>query len=146
MEIEIKAFEALSVNELYELLALRNEVFIIEQNCVYQDLDGYDQKALHVLVRDNNELAAYARIFNSGIKYETASIGRVIVSPRKRNLKLGHVLVKHAIEGIQKHFKTHLITISAQEQLQKFYGAHGFETTSESYFEDNIPHVEMQIR
>ena len=67
MEIEIKSFEALSVNELYELLALRNEVFIIEQNCVYQDLDGYDQKALHVLVRDNDELAAYARIFNSGI-------------------------------------------------------------------------------
>lgn len=146
MKIEIKAFNQLSVHELYNLLALRNEVFIMEQNCVYQDLDGYDDKALHVMITDNDGLSAYARIFDSGIKYKTSSIGRVIVSPRKRNLKLGHVLVETAINGIQEHFKTKEITISAQEHLQNFYKSHGFVTVSGSYLEDDIPHVEMQIK
>lgn len=146
MKIEIKPFKDLSLIELYKLLALRNEVFIIEQNCIYQDIDGYDQQAFHVLVSDGDDLIAYARIFDKGIKYQTASIGRVIVSPQKRSLKLGHLLINVAIEAIHNHFKTKEITISAQEHLQKFYAAHGFVTTSETYLEDDIPHVEMQIK
>lgn len=146
MKIEIKPFNELTLQELYKLLSLRNEVFIVEQNCVYQDLDGNDDKALHVLISENDELLAYARIFDKGIKYSTASIGRVIVAPSKRNLKLGHVLVNAAVDAVHKHFNTEEITISAQEHLQKFYAAHGFVTTSETYLEDDIPHVEMQIK
>jgi len=118
----------------------------MEQNCNYQDIDGYDDKALHVLIKDGDNLAAYARIFDKGIKYKTASIGRVIVAPSKRNLKLGHVLVNAAIVGIHDFFKTEEITISAQQHLQKFYAAHGFVTTSEPYMEDDIPHVQMEIK
>lgn len=146
MKIEIKRFKELSVIELYKSLTLRNEVFIVEQNCVYQDLDGCDDKALHIMLFENDDLAAYARIFDKGIKFPTASIGRVVVSPAKRNLKLGHVLVNAAIQAIHENFKTEEITISAQEHLQKFYAAHGFVTTSEMYLEDDIPHVEMQIK
>lgn len=146
MKIEIKPFNELTVQELYKILSLRNEVFIVEQNCVYQDLDGNDDKALHVLITENDELLGYARIFDKGIKYPTASIGRVIVAPSKRNLKLGHVLVNAAVDGVHKYFNTEEITISAQEHLQKFYAAHGFVTTSEMYLEDDIPHVEMQIK
>lgn len=146
MKTEIKPFNELSVQELYKSLALRNEVFVVEQNCVYQDLDGYDDKALHIMISENDELIAYARIFDKGIKYETASIGRVVVSPSKRNLNLGRVLVNTAVDAIHKHFNTEEITISAQEHLQKFYAMHGFVTTSEMYLEDDIPHVEMQIK
>ncbi len=146
MKIEIKPFNELSVHELYKLLSLRNEVFIVEQNCVYQDLDGDDDKALHVLISENNDLLAYARIFEKGIKYPTASIGRVIVAPSKRNLKLGYVLVNAAVDAVHNHFNTEEITISAQEHLQKFYAAHGFVTTSAVYLEDDIPHVQMQIK
>jgi len=146
MKIKIKPFKEFLVNELYKSLALRNEVFIVEQNCIYQDVDGYDDKALHVLMFDNDDLVAYARIFDKGIKYPTASIGRVVVSPAKRNLNLGHLLVNAAVQGVHEHFQTEEITISAQEHLQKFYAAHGFVTTSEMYLEDDIPHVEMQIK
>ena len=146
MKIKIKPFKELLVDELYKSLALRNEVFIIEQNCIYQDLDGNDDKALHVMMFENDDLVAYARIFDKGIKYPTASIGRVVVSPAKRNSNLGHLLVNAAVQGVHEHFQTEEITISAQEHLQKFYAAHGFVTTSEMYLEDDIPHVEMQIK
>lgn len=146
MKIEIKPFNELSVHELYELLSLRNEVFIMEQNCVYQDLDWTDQKALHVLIRDEQQLVAYCRIFDKEIKYPTASIGRVVVSPSKRKLNLGNILVNAAIQGIHENYNTEEITISAQQHLQKFYAAHGFVTTSDMYLEDNIPHVQMEIK
>jgi len=146
MKIEIKTFNELSNQELYKTLSLRNEVFIVEQNCVYQDLDGYDDKAIHVMLFEKDDLVAYARIFDKSIKYKTASIGRVVVSPEKRNLNLGHVLVNAAIQAIHENFETEEITISAQEHLQKFYAAHGFVTTSEMYLEDDIPHVQMEIK
>lgn len=146
MKIEIKTFNELSNQELYKTLSLRNEVFIVEQNCVYQDLDGYDDKAIHVMLFEKDDLVAYARIFDKSIKYKTASIGRVVVSPEKRNSNLGHVLVNAAIQAIHENFETEEITISAQEHLQKFYAAHGFVTTSEMYLEDDIPHVQMEIK
>ena len=146
MKIEIKRFKELSLLDLYKSLSLRNQVFIVEQNCVYQDIDGYDEEAMHVMLYENDDLVAYARIFDKGIKYETASIGRVVVSPKKRNLNLGHVLVNAAIQAIHENFETEEITISAQEHLQKFYAAHGFVTTSDMYLEDDIPHVQMEIK
>ena len=146
MKTEIKRFKELSLLDLYKYLSLRNQVFIVEQNCVYQDIDGYDEEAMHVMLYENDDLVAYARIFDKGIKYETASIGRVVVSPKKRNLNLGHVLVNAAIQAIHENFETEEITISAQEHLQKFYAAHGFVTTSDMYLEDDIPHVQMEIK
>jgi len=144
LQFKIKRFKELSIQELYELLQVRSEVFVVEQNCVYQDVDGKDQKAIHVLGYLNNDLAAYCRLFNSGDYFDQASIGRVIVAPKHRDKKLGHELMKAAIDAVQKEFGQTQITISAQLYLQKFYESHGFVQTSEMYLEDDIPHIEMK--
>jgi len=144
LQFKIKRFNELSTQELYELLQVRSEVFVVEQNCVYQDIDGKDQKAIHVLGYYQNDLAAYCRLFDAGDYFDEASIGRVIVSPKHRDKKLGHDLMKTAIEAVEKEFKTSHITISAQLYLQKFYEGHGFNQTSEMYLEDDIPHIEMK--
>ncbi len=146
MEItfKIKRFNELSTLELYSLLQLRSEVFVVEQNCVYQDVDGKDDKAIHVLGFLDNELASYSRIFDKGIYFEEASIGRVVVSPKHRDKKLGHDLMQVSIAAVKEHFKEHNITISAQEYLKKFYESHGFVQTSEMYLEDDIPHIQMK--
>ena len=146
MEItfKIKRFNELSTSELYSLLQLRSEVFVVEQNCVYQDVDGKDNKAIHVLGYLDTELAAYSRLFDKGIYFEEASIGRVVVSPKLRDKKLGHDLMQVSIAAVKEHFKEHNITISAQEYLKKFYESHGFVQTSEMYLEDDIPHIQMK--
>ena len=146
MEItfKIKRFNELSTVELYSLLQLRSEVFVVEQNCVYQDVDGKDDNAIHVLGFLDNELASYSRIFDKGIYFEEASIGRVVVSPKLRDKKLGHDLMQVSIAAVKEHFKEHNITISAQEYLKKFYESHGFVQTSEMYLEDDIPHIQMK--
>ncbi len=144
LKFKIKPFKELSISELYETLQLRSEVFVVEQNCVYQDLDGKDEKAIHVLGYENKELAAYSRIFDKGNYFEEASIGRVVVSPKHRNKDFGHQLMKKSMETIQNEFKTNAITISAQEYLKKFYETHGFAQTSEMYLEDDIPHIQMK--
>ena len=146
MEItfKIKRFNELSTVELYSLLQLRSEVFVVEQNCVYQDVDGKDNKAIHVLGYFDTELAAYSRLFDKGIYFEEASIGRVVVSPKHRDKKLGHDLMQVSIAAVNEHFKEHNITISAQEYLKKFYESHGFVQTSEMYLEDDIPHIQMK--
>ncbi len=141
---KIKRFNELSLQELYSMLQLRSEVFVVEQNCVYQDIDGKDEKALHLLGEINHKLVAYARLFNAGDYFENASIGRVIVKPTSRELKLGHELMQNAINAIEKHFNQTQITISAQLYLQKFYESHGFVRTSEVYLEDDIDHIEMK--
>lgn len=141
---KIKRFEALSLNELYEVLQLRTEVFVVEQNCVYQDIDGKDQKALHLIGEYQNETVAYARLFQPGDYFEKASIGRVVVKPGHRHLKLGHGLMREAINAIETVFHVSEITISAQLYLQQFYESHGFVATSETYLEDDIPHIEMK--
>ncbi len=146
IEFKIKPFEALSTVELYEIVKLRIEVFVVEQNCVYQDIDGKDQKAIHVLGYYNGELAAYCRIFDAGYYFDEASIGRVIVSPKYRDMKFGHDLMKVAIEAVESSFNKKQITISAQMYLQKFYESHGFVKTSEMYLEDDIPHIQMKIQ
>lgn len=141
---KIKRFDELSLSELYSVLQLRSEVFVVEQNCVYQDIDSKDEKAIHLLGDIDGELVAYARMFKPNDYFAEASIGRVIVKPSKRELKLGHDLMYHAINGIKTHFNQTKITISAQLYLKKFYQSHGFVQTSETYLEDDIPHIQMK--
>jgi ElaA protein len=144
LEWKIKRFEALSIKELYDLLQLRAEVFIVEQNCVYQDIDGKDEKALHLIGEDNGKIVAYARLFKPHDYFDEASIGRVVVKETSRANKLGHILMREAIHAIKTHFDQSKITISAQLYLKKFYESHGFIQTSDMYLEDDIPHIEMK--
>jgi len=142
---KIKRFEALSLEELYAILQLRSEVFVVEQNCVYQDIDYKDQKAIHLFGEYDGQMVAYARLFKPIDYFENASIGRVIVKPSHRHLKLGHELMREAIQAVKTSFGESKITISAQLYLQKFYESHGFVATSDMYLEDDIPHIEMKI-
>lgn len=141
---KIKPFEALSLSELYNVLQLRSEVFVVEQNCVYQDIDGKDQKALHVIGEFNGETVAYCRLFTAGDYFEESSIGRVIVKDSYRDKKWGHDLIREGIQAIKDKFGEDKITISAQLYLKRFYEGHGFVQTSEEYLEDGIPHIEMK--
>ena len=143
LQFKIKPFEALSAKELYNVLQLRSEVFIVEQNCVYQDIDSKDQKALHLIGELEGEIVAYSRLFKAGDYFENASIGRVVIAQKHRDKKWGHQLVQAAIDAVEKHFKTTKITISAQLYLKKFYEINGFVAIGESYLEDDIPHIEM---
>ena len=143
IEFEIKPFAALSAAEVYKVLQLRSEVFVVEQNCVYQDIDGKDPKALHVIGTFNNQIVAYTRLFGPGYYFDNASIGRVVVSPEYRAHKFGHSLIKTSIDGIFENFGAGIITISAQEYLKKFYESHGFVQEGEGYLEDDIPHIRM---
>ena len=144
LQWEIKSFEALSVHELYDMLRLRSEIFVVEQNCVYLDLDGKDKIALHLLGKMSGEIVAHARLFQAGISFDNASIGRVTVDFKHRDKKWGHQLMREAIAGIQHHFGESKITIGAQLYLKKFYESHDFVQTSEMYLEDEIPHIEMK--
>jgi len=141
---KIKPFEALSVNELYDLLKLRSEIFVVEQNCVYLDLDGKDKFALHLFGEFEGKIVAHARLFKAGISFDNASIGRVVVDINYRDRKWGHDLMREAIAGIAKHYDEVKITIGAQLYLKKFYESHGFVQSSEMYLEDDIPHIEMK--
>lgn len=141
---KIKRFEALTIDELYNLLKLRSEVFVVEQNCVYLDADGKDKLALHLIGEYDGKIVACARLFDSGISFDNASIGRVVVNVNYRDKKWGHDLMHEAITGIKSNFGKDKITIGAQLYLKKFYESHGFVQTSEMYMEDGIPHIEMQ--
>ena len=144
LEWKIKRFEALTTTELYDLLQLRSEVFVVEQNCVYQDIDYKDQKALHLIGEDYGQMVAYARLFKPKDYFDEASIGRVVVKPTYRDKKLGHILMREAIYFIKSQFNQTKITISAQLYLKKFYESHDFIQTSETYLEDDIPHIQMK--
>lgn len=146
MEIQwtIKSFENLSVNELYDILKLRSEIFVVEQNCVYLDIDGKDKQALHLFGEFEGKIVGYSRLFKPGITFDNASIGRVVVDANYRDRKWGHDLMREAIAGIKHHFGESQITIGAQLYLKKFYESHGFVQTSEMYLEDDIPHIEMK--
>ena len=143
LQISIKKFTKLTTTELYEILQLRSEVFVVEQECVYQDIDYKDQKAIHVLGYKNEKLIAYTRIFKPGDYFEEASIGRVVVAENQRKFGYGHIIMEHSIEAIKACFNETIIKISAQQYLQKFYEAHKFHQISEAYLEDNIPHIAM---
>jgi ElaA protein len=140
---KVKTYQELSRDELYALLQLRAEVFVVEQDCVYQDLDGKDQKALHVLGFKGDALVAYTRVFSPGVYFEEASIGRVVVQEKERSHKYGYDLMKRSIQAVDEQFNTTTIKISAQTYLKKFYNNLGFEEVGEGYLEDGIPHIGM---
>ena len=137
------AFESLSPQQLYAVLQLRGEVFMIEQNCVFQDMDGFDNQAMHLLGVSDGELLAYARCFPAGVKFAEASIGRVLTRASARGLGLGHVLMRQAIDRLAAQWGSQPITIGAQARLEGFYRQHGFATVGDPYIEDAIPHIEM---
>ncbi|MES2417767.1 MAG: GNAT family N-acetyltransferase [Bacteroidota bacterium] len=138
-----KNFDELTTTELYAILQLRNEVFVVEQNCVYQDIDFKDQKSLHLIAFDGNEIAAYCRIVKPGVSFEEASIGRVITSPRYRGKGIGLTLIEKAISNTRQSYAVNSIKIGAQLYLKRFYENFGFVQTSEVYLEDGIEHIEM---
>ena len=142
-------FDELSTGDLYRILQLRAEIFIVEQDCVYQDVDDYDQEALHVMgqlsVGDEAQLVCYTRLLPPGTKYDGASIGRVVTKKSARGGGIGKALMLNSLAFCKEHWPNQAITISAQQYLQKFYTELGFETLSEPYDEDGIPHMRMQL-
>jgi len=144
LETHIKSFQDLTIIELYDLLQLRSEVFVVEQDCVYQDIDGKDQKALHVLGYYDANLVAYTRIFKKGDYLEEASIGRVVVSAEARKHNFGKEIMNSSIEAVSIYFNNSIIVLSAQTYLKRFYNNLGFIEVGEEYLEDGIPHIKMR--
>ena len=140
---KIKPFSKLSTEELYQILKIRQEVFIVEQTCYYLDADGYDQQAVHIWAEKEGEILAYSRVFEPRIKYKEASIGRVLTNPNYRKNNLGKILIRFSINTIEARFRTQSIRISAQDYLLRFYSEFGFQDTGKKYLEDDIPHTEM---
>ena len=144
---QIKKFEELNTVELYEIIRLRAEVFVVEQNCPYQDMDGKDLKSFHLLgIDENKKLIAYSRIVPAGISFKEVSIGRVVTSQKVRGTGVGKELIIESIKAIEKEYGKVPIRIGAQCYLKKFYESLGFEIASKEYLEDNIPHIEMILK
>ncbi|MFC0603453.1 GNAT family N-acetyltransferase [Winogradskyella pulchriflava] len=143
LAIYTKTFDELTSKALYDVLQLRSEVFVVEQNCVYQDIDGKDQKALHILGYKGEKLVAYTRVFKSGDYFENASIGRVVVKENERQHNYGYDIMKASIEAIKQHYNETKIKISAQTYLKHFYNNLDFFEVGEEYLEDGIPHIAM---
>ena len=140
---EIKEWSELSTKEVENIFSLRSEVFIVEQNCVYQDIDSKDQKAYHVFLKINEKIKGYTRIFKPGDYFEYSSIGRIVVSKKERKLNNGSELILASIKAIEEKFNERKIKISAQKHLEKFYKNFGFISVGKDYLEDGIPHIAM---
>lgn len=143
MQWKIKEFDQLSLQELYSLLTLRTDVFVVEQACPYPELDGKDPTCLHLIGMDGDELVGYLRLLPAGQSYEEASIGRVVIRSSHRGRGLGRLMMECAIQYITEEWKEEKITIGAQAYLEKFYQSLGFKPVSEVYLEDGIPHLDM---
>ena len=139
-------FDALSPRALYDLLRLRTDVFVIEQNCVFQDMDGADPDCHHLLGEREGRLLAYARLVPAGLKFAEASIGRVVSDPTTRGTGMGHALMREAVSHLHMRWGQQPIRIGAQAHLQSFYRQHGFEPAGPIYVEDGIDHIEMLRR
>ena len=139
----LKSFDELTNTELYELLRLRNEVFVLEQKCIFLDQDNKDQKCYHLMGKDGEHLMAYSRIVPPGLSYQYPSIGRVVVSSLGRGKTYGVELMQNSIRAIQKYYGMEPIRIGAQLYLRKFYESFGFQQSSAVYDEDGIDHIEM---
>jgi len=146
IDLDYKEFGQLTNLELYAILQLRSEVFVVEQHCVYQDMDGKDINALHILGKKNGQLVAYTRIFGPGEYFGDASIGRVLVKREEREHGYGKTIMEYSVDLIHKIFKSSGIRISAQKYLEKFYSSFGFVTLGKEYLEDGIPHVAMVMK
>ena len=140
-----KNFNDLTVLELYAILKLRSEVFVVEQNCVYLDTDNKDQLSFHLSGWIGNELVAYARILPPGSAFQEASIGRVVTNPQYRKTGAGKALMQRAIEKTLQQFDVSAIKIGAQLYLLSFYKSLGFKISGPEYLEDGIPHIEMAL-
>jgi len=143
MELKIKTFRELEKQELYDLLQLRSEIFVVEQACLYQDMDGKDQNAIHVLGYIGEQLVAYSRLFGPGTYFTEASIGRVAVRVSHRGKGLGVQIMKRSVEAAEAAFHTRNIALSAQLYLKEFYEDLGFCAEGPEYEEDGIPHIRM---
>ena len=141
--IVTKIFSELDKDELYQILRLRSEVFVVEQDCIYQDIDNKDQIAIHLLYKKGDEIIAYARIFKKGDYFENPSIGRVVVSKNKRGEDLGKEIMLESMKYIKNNIKAEKIELSAQMYLDTFYKDLGFYSKGEQYLEDGIPHQRM---
>jgi len=146
MNWKIKRFEELTTTELYEILRVRAEVFVVEQSCVYQDLDLKDKKAYHLFCENNGEIVAYLRILDKGVSYPEISIGRVLTREKNRRIGLAREMMQKAISFVEEELSEMQIRISAQLYLKRFYESLGFLITSEVYLEDDIEHIEMVYR
>ena len=138
-----KTFYELDTEDIYQILRLRSEVFVVEQDCVYQDIDNKDQNAIHLYCKENDKIVAYTRIFKAGYYYENPSIGRVVVSKKNRGKDIGKKIMIDSIEYIKQNIKGEKIELSAQKYLDKFYTDLGFYKIGEDYLEDGIPHQRM---
>ena len=147
MNIELvlhkKTFQELTTDELYELLRVRSEVFVVEQNCVYQDLDGDDQTSVHLWLTVADKVVALARVCPAGTHMQEVSIGRVITTERDKGF--GKQIMLYAIEAANEHFNATLIAIEAQEYAKGFYESVGFRQSSDTFMLDGIPHIKMTL-
>lgn len=143
IKIETKRFKELSLDELYSILQLRSAVFVVEQDCVYQDLDGKDTTAIHILGKKDGQVVAYTRIFAPGDYFKEASIGRVAVKKAERKFGYGREIMLASIKAVQDYYNESKIHLSAQTYLTKFYTSLGFVHHGEGYLEDGIPHIAM---
>ena len=138
-------FPGLSGDDVYDMLALRSLIFVVEQDCVYLDADGLDRQSWHLLGRDGGgALLACLRVVDPGLKYDVPSIGRVVVAPSQRGAGLGHVLIAEALRRCDATFPHQPNRIGAQAHLQGFYGRHGYAAVGDTYLEDGIVHIDME--
>lgn len=143
MNWNLKKFKELSVEEIYKILALRNEIFIVEQECAYLDCDYKDLNSYHLFSEENGEIIAYLRILEKGVSYDEISIGRVAVKKNYRGKGISREMLLKAIDFVENNLNEDTIKIQAQAYLLNFYSSLGFKAVSEEYLEDNIPHIDM---
>jgi ElaA protein len=144
MRWELRSFDALSTRELYGVMRLRQDVFIVEQKCAYADADGADEQALHLFAVDGDDVIACARLFAPGVRRAEAVIGRVVTAARVRQLGVGRELMRRAIDAVEAQYGRVAIWLGAQKYLQRFYESFGFVRDGEDYLEDDIPHLPMR--
>ncbi|GKV70069.1 GNAT family acetyltransferase [Sporosarcina sp. NCCP-2716] len=146
MDWQLKRFEELTNTELYTILQERTSVFVVEQNCPYLEVDGKDPASYHLFKEDNGEIHAYLRIVPAGVSYEVTSIGRVFVKKAYRGRGLAQELMTRGLEFVQHELQETCVKIQAQDYLRNFYGSFGFKPVSDTYLEDDIPHVDMLLQ
>lgn len=143
---EVKHYKDLSVDEFHDLIYLREKVFIVEQDCPYQDVDGKDKVSFHLIGRLDNEIVATSRILPPGVSYNEVAIGRVVMAAKARGKGYAHDMMRQSKSFIVQTFGNVPIRLSAQKYLEAYYASHGFESTGKEYLEDGIPHVEMLFK
>lgn len=143
MEVQIKHYKDLSKDEFHDLIALRIAVFVVEQDCPYQELDGLDKDAYHMLIWEDASIIGTMRMLKPGVAYDELAIGRVVSDPNHRGKKMGHLMMEAAMEFIKNELKLNSARLSAQSHLKEYYSKYGFVATGKDYLEDGIPHSEM---